>query len=223
MKKTALAEAALLLKRVLAALLTSAGNSTTLAGADLFKKVGALSATAEAAIQTGQLGAPLLGCFDAAFTAGATLNTIFQVRTLILAAKPVGAAGITVQQACLRMALVEESKILAVTPLVSRQDVDSYLARMNAAFDPAETFAADARDTIVYRALVALHAVVSQDLATRGRALPRIVPYSYPVRFPALTLANRLYADASRAGELIAENKIVHPLFMPRDGVALSG
>ena len=222
MTKTQIAEAAGFLRQVLAALLSSAAGATTATGADLFRQTGALSAGAEAAITNAALGAPLLGCFDAAYTAGATLTTIGQVRTLILAVAPTGRPAIIVQQTCLRMALVEESKILALTPLVSRQDVDTYLARMNAAFDPAETFAADNRDTAVYRALIALHASVSQDLAARGRPLPKIVTYSFPRAMPALTLANRLYGDGSRANELIQENKPFHPLFMGRTGVALT-
>jgi prophage DNA circulation protein len=37
-----------------------------------------------------------------------------------------------------------------------------------------------------------------------------------------LILAQRLYYDASRADELRAENRIVHPAFSPRIGRALS-
>jgi hypothetical protein len=35
-------------------------------------------------------------------------------------------------------------------------------------------------------------------------------------------MSNRLYYDASRADELRAENKVVHPLFMLPTGQALS-
>jgi prophage DNA circulation protein len=35
-------------------------------------------------------------------------------------------------------------------------------------------------------------------------------------------LAYRLYADASRADEIRAENKVVHPAFCPPTGIALS-
>jgi prophage DNA circulation protein len=222
LRKTDLAEAASFLRKVLAALLTSAVGDTAATGADLFRQIGALSASAEAAISAAQLGRPLLGCFEAAYVAGATLTTIGQVRSLITGQIVVGRAAVIVQQSCLRMALVEESRILANTAFVSRRDVDAYMARMYAAFDPAETFAADQRDTGSYRALISLHAAVSLDLATRGRPLPLIVSYSFPARKPALALSNRLYGDGSRAGALIAENKPFHPLFMPRSGIALS-
>ena len=41
---------------------------------------------------------------------------------------------------------------------------------------------------------------------------------------PLLTLANRLFGDAGRAEQLLAENRdVVHPLFMPDSGNAFSG
>ena len=46
--------------------------------------------------------------------------------------------------------------------------------------------------------------------------------YTVGAVMPALTLANRIYADAGRADELVAENKIIHPAFCPREGRALS-
>jgi prophage DNA circulation protein len=52
--------------------------------------------------------------------------------------------------------------------------------------------------------------------------LPRIVNYQMPINYPALALANRIYADGSRSDELIAENETVHPAFMQRDVIALS-
>ncbi len=49
----------------------------------------------------------------------------------------------------------------------------------------------------------------------RGADLARIVS-STPARTePALLIAHRLYGDASRADEIIARNKIAHPLFVP--------
>ena len=53
-------------------------------------------------------------------------------------------------------------------------------------------------------------------------SLPRMVSYTVGAVMPALTLANRIYADAGRADELAAENKIIHPAFCPREGRALS-
>ena len=88
---------------------------------------------------------------------------------------------------------------------------------------PAQDFAAAQFNNTVWRALLALHGAVVRDLGARARPLPRIVPYSVATRLPLLTLANRLFGDAGRSEELLAENRdTVHPLFMPADGRALS-
>jgi prophage DNA circulation protein len=70
--------------------------------------------------------------------------------------------------------------------------------------------------------MLALHAAVTRDLTQRGRPLPRMVSYNTAASLPALALANRIYGDASRTDELIAENRAVHPLFMPAAGRALT-
>jgi prophage DNA circulation protein len=71
-------------------------------------------------------------------------------------------------------------------------------------------------------ALITLHGAVANDLSTRALPLPAIVTYTFPQRMPALWIAQRLYQDATRTGDLIAENNPVHPLFMPETGRALS-
>ena len=53
-------------------------------------------------------------------------------------------------------------------------------------------------------------------------SLPRMVSYAVGAVMPALTPANCIYADAGRVDELVAENKIIHPAFCPREGRALS-
>jgi prophage DNA circulation protein len=55
-----------------------------------------------------------------------------------------------------------------------------------------------------------------------ARPLPRLLPYQFARVMPTLVLAQRLYADASRADEIRAENHVVHPLFCPLTGFALS-
>jgi prophage DNA circulation protein len=46
--------------------------------------------------------------------------------------------------------------------------------------------------------------------------------YQFAVPLPSLVIAHRLYQDASRADQIRAENKVVHPAFCPPLGVALS-
>jgi prophage DNA circulation protein len=106
--------------------------------------------------------------------------------------------------------------------MTSRNAVDRYLDRMNAAFDQAETVAADSLDQASYRSIIALHAAVTFDLTTRARPLPQIVVYDFALSKPALWIAQRLYADATRCGELVDENAPVHPAFVQMPVRALS-
>jgi prophage DNA circulation protein len=59
-------------------------------------------------------------------------------------------------------------------------------------------------------------------LATRARELPRLISYDYATVMPALRMAQRAYGDPTRFAELIAENGIVHPAFMPASGKMLA-
>lgn len=208
---------------VLDALLMAGGAGTDQAGATLRQLCGALAATAATAVQAGTFGTPLRACFEAATAAGATFDGMDRVRAT---AQAVTASDLPIQrvaQTAARFALVESARILAATTFTSRQDIDAAIVRANAAFAPAEDFAAGRFDNTVWRALVALHAAVIRDLTTSARPLPRMVSYSFATRMPLLTMANRLYGDAGRAGDLLVENRdTIHPLFMPAAGRALS-
>ncbi|SDA12876.1 hypothetical protein SAMN02799622_00838 [Methylobacterium sp. UNC378MF] len=212
------------LKAVLDALLASGVDAASQDGATLRQLCGALSADAVGQVQAGTFGPPLRACFTAATAAGATFVGMDRVRQT---AQAVTAPDLPVQrvaQIAARLALTEMVNILAGTVFTSRQDVDAALARMNLAFAPAEDFAAGRFDNTAWRALTALHAACVRDLTARGRPLPRLVSYSFGTRMPLLTLANRLFGDASRAEQLLAENRdVVHPLFMPASGNAFSG
>jgi len=211
------------LKAVLDALLVSGVDAASQDGATLRQLCGALSADAVDQVQAETFGTPLRACFSAATVAGATFAGMDGVRQV---AQGVTASDLPVQrvaQVSAVFALAQMTRILAATTFTSRQDIDAALARVNAAFVPAEDFAAGRFNNSVWRALLAMHGAVVRDLNTRARPLPRIVPYTFNTRMPLLTLANRLYGDAGRADELLAENRdTVHPLFMPASGRALS-
>ncbi|MDV2988146.1 UNVERIFIED_CONTAM: hypothetical protein Q9R58_27985 [Methylobacteriaceae bacterium AG10] len=211
------------LRAVLDALLAAGGDRAGQPGADLRRLCGALAAEAPARVQASTFSAPLRACFQAATAAGATLDGMDRARAAALTITSSENAVLRVVQTAVRFALIEMCLISAATVFTSRQDIDATLARLNAAFGPAEDFAANQFNNRVYRALVALHAAATRDLTQRARPLPRLTTYAFPARVPALTLANRLYGDGGRAGELIAENRgVVHPLFMPAAGRALS-
>jgi prophage DNA circulation protein len=65
-------------------------------------------------------------------------------------------------------------------------------------------------------------AITGYDLINRALQLPSLVAYSFPRSLPSLTMSWRLYADIAHADELVAQNKVIHPAFMPASGVALS-
>ncbi|MFG6462256.1 DNA circularization protein [Roseateles sp. DXS20W] len=67
----------------------------------------------------------------------------------------------------------------------------------------------------VYDALRGLRSAVVRDIAARGADLARLVAWSPAATLPSLALAQQLYADASREPELLARNRIRHPLFVP--------
>jgi prophage DNA circulation protein len=152
-------------------------------------------------------------CFDQAQTAGATFVQFEIIRQLAESAKPQTPAGIAVKNYCVRMALVEEARILAATTFTSRNQIDAYIDQMNESFDCAEVVAADNLDNVAYQALIRLHGAVTNDLSTRAFKLPQLVAVSYNRRLPALYLAQRLYQDASQALSIVQQNDVTHPLF----------
>jgi prophage DNA circulation protein len=105
---------------------------------------------------------------------------------------------------------------------VSRDDVDVVRNTMNNAFLPMEEIAADEMAQDTYQHLVSLHAALAFHLAQTARPLPRMLNYAFYDTYSSLVMGYRLYSDASRGDELRAENKVVHPAFMPRSGRALA-
>jgi prophage DNA circulation protein len=124
-------------------------------------------------------------------------------------------------QAGVLFCLGTQCQVIAAITFVSRDDIESMQDRMKASFDEAKDMAADEMDNIVYNQLVDLGAKLARFLADAALTLPIIVYYQLRP-MPVLTLANRIYADASRDEELIADNKVVHPAFVQSVVRALS-
>jgi hypothetical protein len=201
---------------------TLSGPNVGRPGSLLRQAVGNLEANAEASLRAGAIGAQISACFDLAWQAGASFAAFGQVAAAMLAQAPLGLTGVAVANAGIRFALCKQALIVSSTVFVSRDDVQAMVANVNAAFDPAEEYAADDHDPGTYQAFVALHAAVIRDLQLRAIPLPRLIAFALPRSVPSLTLAQRIYADAGRADELGAENRVIHPAFMPASGQALS-
>lgn len=223
MNTTDLDEAVSGVRLVLDHLLAAIQGQTGTSGAQLRWLCGRLSTNAALELTAGaQVWTDFTACFEAARNAGATFETMDAVRLAAEALAPVGLSGTTVKNFSVRMALVEQALILKAINFKSRQDVDRYFDVIDASFNVAEEVAANALDNVGYVALVRLHAAVSNDLANRSRPLPRMVTYQFATRMPSLWIAQRVYHEAGRNDELIAENKPIHPLFCPATGNALS-
>lgn len=217
-----IAEGVGLLATMLNALSGTVSGQTGTLGSQLFFAINDLIAGGEADLRISLLGTPLLAVFEQATAAGATLAGMNTVITAMEAAAPAGAIGIAIVNAGINMALVEQARILAATAFTSSNDVSAAIASNNANFSSAEETIADSGDVATYQALIALHASVTRDLVNRGLQLPSLVTYSLARSLPSLVVSLRLYGDSTHADDLVAQNKVIHPAFMPASGIALS-
>jgi prophage DNA circulation protein len=69
-------------------------------------------------------------------------------------------------------------------------------------------------DDDLYPQLLDLRAAVVRDIDTRVAALPDLITFTPGTTLPALVLAYRLYADASRDQEIVARNGLRYPGFV---------
>ena len=222
MTKRSLAEAVAGLRAVLAALREATLSNTSTSGADLTYATNLLAAEAPGRIAAGNVGSAIQNCFTLAIAAGATLAGMTAVYTaaddLVSLSKPAK----TILAACKSFAVIAITRIVKATTFTSREDIDSTLVLLSARFASVEAAAGAALLTDLYQALVTLRGAITATLTTASYPLPRLISYSVGSTVSALTLAQRLYGNASRAGELAAENKVFHPAFMPLAGRALS-
>jgi hypothetical protein len=184
--------------------------------------LGDLAANAAILLGNNAIGPPLVNCFSLVQRAGATLSQFEQIRIAIEAEKPLELGGTMVQNSIIQLCLATEAQIIAAMTFTSSQDADALILSLQAPFADAEERSADEMDQATYFALIELQAAVVNHLVTTARPLPRRVPYQFASVLPSLIIAHRLYADASRADEIRAENKIIHPAFCPIMGIALS-
>ena len=104
----------------------------------------------------------------------------------------------------------------------SQDDAQNLLNNVVSLIDVEILTAADAGDDNSYAALQTIRSAVTADLQARGANLASIATFSFMASQPALSLANRIYRDPSRVGQLIQQVAPVHPAFMPTSFQALS-
>lgn len=192
------------------------------AGADLRSAVGTFMANFSELIVDRTLGTELLGCFEAARAAGATLVSMNTVRVAMFAEAPLFPLGSSIVNAAIIFSFVEQCQIIAPMIFASRIEVDVLIDEMTAIIEDIKLNKSDLLVANDYQNFGSLAALLIQHLSSTERQLPRVVGYQMPTNMPALALANLIYGDGSRSDELVAENKTVHPAFMQRDIIALS-
>ena len=221
MKKTEAIEAAAIMQRTLARLLGVAPTVGRV-GSNLRTACGVLSANAAALIQSDSAGPPLAACFDLAWQTGVTQPQLSVVLDETAAETTLTSGATLIKWSIIGMILATEGRAIAAMTFSSREDVDALKLQMNLVFNIVEEATADEMDQMTYRAMMTLHAAIIAFLVDTARPLPRLLNYAFASTMPTLVLAYRLYADASRADELLDENKVVHPAFPPPTGIALS-
>jgi hypothetical protein len=192
-------------------------------GSDMRTAIGDFIANAATLLRNDIAGPPLADIFEKSRLAGITLAQLDDVRAQAVAETPKTVGALLIKNSIINFILATEGVILAGTTFISYDDANAMKLQMNDAFAPMEEIAADDMDQMIYQALVRLHAAITYYLIETARPLPRMLDFQFwSPSIPTLIAAYRLYADASRADELRAENKVVHPAFMRPVGKALS-
>ena len=191
-------------------------------GSNLRTIIGDTKASTADLLQTDLMGSALIKCFETAYLAGITLQQMEYVRRTAAAQTAVSVGAIMTKDTLIELALAAEAEIIGSMTFVCREDVTNTRALINEAFAEIEEETADQMDAMTWRALVKVHAAISMYMYETARPLPRMLNFRFGTPMPTLVLAHRLYADAGRADEMRAENKVVHPGFARPNGRALS-
>lgn len=191
-------------------------------GSDLRTSVGDFLANAMRLIQADLSGPPLDVIFQKAITCGLTQPSCATIRRIAdgITTRTLGAT--LMKTALMELTMSAECQVILDTTFISRNQVQAVLDGLNTEFAPLIETVADQMDQMSFQALIALNAAIISYLVETEHPLPRMLNFQFGLPLPTLVQAYKLYADASRADEIRAENEVVHPLFAPRLGVALS-
>jgi prophage DNA circulation protein len=123
---------------------------------------------------------------------------------------------------CRRAALVSLARACAAYTPTSYNDALSLRDTVATLIQAEILVASSAGDTNAYAALRSLRTAVITDLTARGADLPQLAEVTTSVPMPSLTLAYKLYGDATRSDDLVQRADPTCSLWMPTDFVALS-
>jgi prophage DNA circulation protein len=222
MKKWEIDEAAAIIVVAIDMLLATSNDQQGRAGSDLRRACGDMKANVKTYIAENEIAAKVANCFEQARLTGATVDDFNRIRIAVDDGAAISLIAVLLQQACICYSLQQMALVIEAMTFTSRDDVDAMRDLVNVAFNEAEEYAADGMALTVYRALITLHAALVFYLYQTARPLPRMLGFEFAAIRPTLVQSYRLYDTASRADELRAENKIIHPAFAPRSGRALA-
>ena len=139
---------------------------------------------------------------------------------------PIGQAIKTANVACSahlrRVAIAALAQSAADYQPYSQEDATRVQTDVVGILDFEILIAGDTGDDTSYEALRQLRKAVVADLQSRGGDLAEMGVFSFNASQPSLVLANRIYRDPARAGELVRQVNPIHPAFMPPAFEALS-
>ena len=96
--------------------------------------------------------------------------------------------------------------------LVSQNDAQNLLNQLLPLYDNELTLTSD---SLVFSEMKTLRSKLSDDLITRGLQLPSVITITNTESLPALVVAYRQFADATRAREIVKMNNITDSNFCP--------
>lgn len=121
-----------------------------------------------------------------------------------------------------RAALGALARAVATYQPNSWNDAVSIRNTVTGYMDAEILIAGDTGDDSSYGALRALRQMTVGVLNQAGAGLPRLQRFTFNQSLPALALAERIYGDASRSDQLVAQAVPIHPAFMPVSFQALA-
>lgn len=130
------------------------------------------------------------------------------------AATPIGRALVAMMQ---RAIAAELARAIADYQLASTDDAVALIDLTAPLLDDLATIAADRGEDESFRAIRSLRGAIVSELRRRAGPLPSLRRFHPGAPLPSLTLAQRYYRDAVRAGEIEAAGATIHPLFMPAE------
>lgn len=208
---------------------TDAANVTAvrIAGAALETAAGAVSDTTSFAAAVQQLVTTFA---ESSSDPSDTIRLLSDLATFeptgVFTGSPIGVAMQTMQTQCAvlfrRTALAAVGQAVAAYQPSSYDDASALMVSTTTLLDAEIEVAGDAGDDASYMALRSLRSAVVTNLQLRGSSLAPLATMTYAASLPALVLAHRIYADASRADQLVQQVAPVHPLFMPLSFQALA-